>query len=186
LACNQPGGKVLIRRTIIATTIATLTLLGTTACNLTSPVASMDYYAPSDGAQADLDALKARNLMYLVVDETHSALVGSFANSSADEITFAVKFTTKSGQSSYRQYTVAGYKVKSFGFENQPVLDADIDIPYTKSSKEEVTYADQVGGSSVSILVYTNNDQAEINVPVMTQTENVRTYDQLFQRIAKN
>lgn len=175
-----------IRRTIVATTIAITTLLGTTACNLTSPVSSMDYYAPSDGAQVDLGALKARNVMYLVVDDNHSAVAGSFANSSAEEITFALKFKTKAGTDSYRQFTVAGYKVKSFGFENQPLLKTNLKVETTIPAKKLAATPSLIGGSSVSILLYTNTDQAELNVPVITQSENITTYDALFTRLAKD
>lgn len=175
-----------IRRTIVATTIALTTLLGTTACNLTSPVASMDYYAPSDGAQVDLGALKARNVMYLVVDDAHSALVGSFANSSSEPITFALKFTTKSGADSYREYTVAGFKVKSFGFENQPLLKTNLKVESSIDPNKLAATPSLIGGSSVPILIYTNTDQAELNIPVITQSSNIVTYDELFARLAKN
>jgi len=175
-----------IRRTLVATTIAITTLLGTTACNLTSPVASMDYYAPSDGAQVDLGALKARNLMYLVVDATHFGFVGSFANSSAEDITFALKFTTKTGKDNYRQFTVGPYQVKSFGFQNQPVLKTDLKINSAVPPKKVAATPSLLGGSSVSVLLYTNTDQSEINVPVIVKTSNVVTYDDLFARIAAN
>lgn len=175
-----------IRRTIIATTIAIASLFATTACNLTSPVASLDYYAPSDGAQVDLGPLKARNLMYLVVDETHRALVGSFANSSPDEISFALKFLTANGEETYRQFTVGGYKVKSFGYENQLPLGVNLKIESAIDPVKVKATPTLVGGSNVQILLYTNTDQQEINVPVITKTENVTTYDDLFSRIAKN
>jgi len=177
---------VQIRRTIVATTIALTTLLGTTACNLTSPVASMDYYAPSDGAQVDLGALKARNVMYLVVDDNHSAVVGSFANSSSEEITFALKLRTKSGTDIYREFTVAGYKVKSFGFENQPLLNANLKVESSVPAKKLTATPSLIGGSSVAILIYTNTDQAELNIPVITKSSNITTYDELFTRLAKN
>lgn len=175
-----------IRRTLVATTIAITTLLGTTACNLTSPVASMDYYAPSDGAQVDLGALKARNLMYLVVDGSHYGFVGSFANSSATDITFALKFTTKTGKDNYRQFTVGPYKVVSFGYQNQPALKTDLKVNSAVPADKINATPSLIGGSSVSVLLYTNTDQSEINVPVMTKGANVVTYDDLFARIAAN
>jgi hypothetical protein len=186
IGLQSTGGKVHIRRTIVATTIIITTLLGTTACNLTSPISSLDYYAPSDGNQVDLGPLKARNVMYLVIDDNHSALVGSFANSSSEEITFALKFKTKAGADSYRQFTVAGYKVKSFGFENQPLLKTNLKVETTVPADELAATPSLIGGSSVSILIYTNTDQAELNVPVITQSSNITTYDALFTRLAKN
>lgn len=177
---------MLIRRTIVAATIGITILLGTTACNLTSPVASLDYYAPSDGAQVDLGALKARNVLYLVVDDNHSAIVGSFANSSSEEITFALKFRTKSGTDSYREFTVGGYKVKSFGFENQPALRTNLEVQSAVPADKLAATPSLIGGSSVSVLIYTNTDQAELNIPVITQSANIKTYDDLFARIAKN
>jgi len=186
IALQSTGGKVHIRRTIVATTIAISTLLGTTACNLSSPVASLQYYAPSDGTQVDLGPLKARNVMYLVVDDNHSAVVGSFANSSSEEITFALKLRTKSGTDIYREFTVAGYQVKSFGFENQPFLKANLEVETAVPPEELKKNPSAIGGSSVAILIYTNTDQAELNIPVITKSDNITTYDELFARIAKN
>ena len=181
---------MLIRRTIIASAIAITTVLGTSACNLTSPVASMDYYAPSDGAQVDLGALKARNLMVLLaVDEDnkpHYGFVGSFANSSSTEITFAVRLTTKNGNFEPPLFTVGPYQVKSFGFENQPVIKADLLVESAIPADDIAKDPNVLGGSNVSVLVYTNDDQAEINVPVIAKTPNVVTYDDLFAKIAKN
>jgi hypothetical protein len=183
---QSTGGKVHIRRTIVATTIAISTLLGSTACNLSSPVASLQYYAPSDGTQVDLGPLKARNVMYLVVDDNHSAVVGSFANSSSEEITFALKLRTKSGTDIYREFTVAGYQVKSFGFGNQPFLKANLEVETAVPPEELKKNPSAIGGSSVAILIYTNTDQAELNIPVITKSDNITTYDELFARIAKN
>jgi hypothetical protein len=187
---QSPGGKVHIRRTVVATTIAIATLLATTACNLTSPVASLDYYAPSDGAQVDLGALKARNLMYLVAmdekNKAHYGLVGSFANSSSAEITVTLKFKTTSGAVMFRQFTVGSYKVKSFGFNNQAALKADLSVQTGIPADELAKNPALIGGSAVSILIYTDSDQSELSVPVMAKTANVNTYDDLFAQIASN
>jgi hypothetical protein len=187
---QSSGGKVHIRRTLVATTIAITTLLGTTACNLTSPVASLDYYAPSDGAQVDLGALKARNLMYLVAldekNQAHYGLVGSFANSSATEMTVTLKLKTTSGEVMFRQFPVGPYKVKSFGFEGQSALKTDLQVSTAVPATDLAENPALIGGSAVSILIYTDSDQAELSVPVMAKTDNVSTYDDLFAQIATN
>ena len=173
-----------IRRTIIASAIAIATVLGTSACNLVSPVASMDYYAPSEGAQADLGRLKARNLMYFVIDKDHYGLVGSFVNSSPEEIAFALTFDTNSGKDTYRQYTLPANSVISFGYQNQPVLKVDLKVESAISAEELEKDPSLLAGSSVPVFLDTNTDQVKINVPVMGK--DFPGYEDLVARMLAN
>lgn len=173
-----------IRRTIIASAIAIATVLGTSACNLASPVASLDYYAPSEGAQADLGRLKARNLMYFVIDKDHYGLVGSFVNSSPEEVAFALTFETNSGKDTYRQYTLPANSVKSFGFQNQPALKVDLKVESAISAEEIEKDPSLLAGGSVAVFLDTNTDQVQINVPVMG--DDFPGYEDLVARISAN
>jgi len=116
------GGKLRIRRALTATLLALLTALGTSGCNFTSPVASLEMYAPSDGAQADLGNVKARNLIYFVDNQGNYGFFGAFVNSSTTEETFNLGFQTKSGERVFQQYSAAGLDVVNLGYQNEPPL----------------------------------------------------------------
>jgi hypothetical protein len=131
-------------------------------------VASLDYYAPSDGSQADIGDLKARNLISLQDESGNSGLVGAFANSGSQEITFAIKYTTAAGESGYREFTVGPYQVRNFGYQNTQPLDLEL------GGKP---------GDVRNILVYTDTDQASINVPVMDAT--LVEYANLVEKLGK-
>jgi hypothetical protein len=160
---------LLLRRALLASTIAIATVLSTAGCNFFSPVASLDYYAPSDGSQADIGKLKARNLISLQDEAGNSGFVGAFANSDDEEITFAIKYTTADGTAGYREFTVGPYEVKNFGYQNTKPLDLDLG---------------GAPGDVRTVLVYTNTDQASINVPVMDAT--LEEYADLVSKLGKN
>jgi len=149
------GGKLLVRRALLASSIAIAAVLGTSGCNFTSPVASLDYYAPSDGAQADIGKLKARNLISLQDEQGNSGVVAAFANSGNEEITFAIKYTSADGTPGYREYTVGPYQVLNFGYQDTEPLDLNLG---------------GTPGDVRTVLVYTDTQEASINIPVMDAT----------------
>jgi hypothetical protein len=160
---------VLVRRALLATAISLAAVLGTSGCNFTSPVASLDYYAPSDGAQADIGRLKARNLIALKDPAGHAGLVGAFVNSGSTDITFALKYSLADGTDGYREFTVGAYKVLNFGYQNTKALDIDLGgLP----------------GESRSVIVFTEETEARINVPVMDAT--LAEYKKLVDALSKN
>lgn len=160
---------MLVRRALLASAIAIAAVLGTSGCNFTSPVASLDYYAPSDGAQADIGKLKARNLISLQDKDGNSGFVGAFANSGDQTINFVIKYTTVDGTTDFREYSVGPYKVLNFGYQNTEVLNLELGgLP----------------GDTKSILVYTDTDQASINVPVLDAT--LATYADLVEKLGTN
>lgn len=132
-------------------------------------MSSLDYYAPSDGAQGDVGQLKARNLISLQDADGNSGFVGAFANSGSKEITFAIKYTTPAGKTGFREFTVAAYEVLNFGYQDTDFLDLDL------GGKP---------GDIRTILVYTDTDQASINVPVMDAT--LVEYENLVSKLGKN
>jgi hypothetical protein len=163
------GGKLLVRRALLASSIAIAAVLGTSGCNFTSPVSSLDYYAPSDGAQADIGNLKARNLISLQDERGNSGVVGAFANSGSKELTFAIKYTSADGTPGYREYTVGAYQVINFGYQNTEPLDLSLG---------------GMPGDIRTVLVYTDTDEASINVPVMDAT--LLEYADLVAKLGKN
>jgi len=163
------GGQLLVRRALLASTIAIAAVLGTSGCNFTSHVASLDYYAPSDGAQADIGKLKARNLISLQDKDGNSGFIGAFANSGDQAVTFVIKYKTAEGNDDFRQFTVEAYQVLNFGYQKTKPLDLNLGgLP----------------GDSKNVLVYTDTDQASINVPVLDAT--LVTYKDLVDQLGTN
>jgi hypothetical protein len=130
-------------------------VLTTAGCNFTSPVASFNYYAPSDGSQADIGRLKARNLIYFTDNQGHTGFYGAFANSGSAAITFAIKFKNAAGASQYREFSVGAYKVLNFVYQGTKPLKIDL------AGKP---------GDMVNIVVYSETDESSINVPIMDAT----------------
>ena len=64
----------------IALIAAIATVFALAGCSLSREVASLDPYAPSDGVQVDTEALKARNVMFVVDEDGNAVLIGSFIN----------------------------------------------------------------------------------------------------------
>lgn len=158
-----------IRRVVAATLLAVVTALGTSGCNLTSPVASLEMYAPSDGAQADLGNVKARNLIYFVDNKGNSGFFGAFVNSGSVAETFNLGFTTASGEKEFFQYNVAGFDVKNLGYQNQKPLKVDL------TGK---------AGDIVEVLLQSDSGSVRINVPVLDDT--LPEYKDLVASLSEN
>jgi hypothetical protein len=163
------GGKLRIRRALIASSLALLTVLGTTGCNLTSPVASLEMYAPSDGAQADLGNVKARNLLYFVDNKGNFGFFGAFVNSGSVTETFNIGFTDVSGERVFQQYSVAGLDVVNIGYQNQAPLKVELDAK---------------AGDIVEVLLQSDAGSVRINVPVLDDT--LPEYRELVESLSTN
>ncbi len=146
---------MLIRRALLITAIASMTVLGTSACNMMSPVASLKTYAPSDGAQGDLGPIKARNLIYFTDNAGNSGLFGAFANSGNEDAEFAIGYYTAKGKLTYRAFKVAAHQVLNFGYQGKSALAIDL------QGKP---------GDVVSIYLAAEEDPVTINVPIMDAT----------------
>jgi hypothetical protein len=120
--------------------------------------------------------------MYFVIDKDHYGLVGSFVNSSPEEIAFALTFDTNSGKDTYRQYNLPANSVKSFGFQNEPVLKVDLKVESAIDAEELARDPSLLAGSSVPVFLDTNTDQVKINVPVMGK--DFPGYEDLVARIS--
>lgn len=158
-----------IRRALIASSLALLTVLGTSGCNLTSPVASLEMYAPSDGAQADLGNVKARNLIYFVDDKGNAGFFGAFVNSGSNQEIFNIGFTNAQGERVFQQYSVAGLDVVNIGYQNQEPLRIDL------AAK---------AGDIVEVLLQSDAGSVRINVPVLDDT--LPEYKELVESLSTN
>ena len=97
---------------------------------------------------------------------------------------FALTFDTNSGKDTYRQYTLPANSVKSFGFQNQPVLKVDLKVESAIDAEELAKDPSLLAGSSVPVFLDTNTDQVKINVPVMGK--DFPGYEDLVARITAN
>ena len=146
---------MLIRRALLITTIASMTVLGTAGCNLMAPVTSLKTYAPSDGAQGDLGSIHARNLIYFTDNAGNSGLFGAFANSSNEDAQFALGFYNKAGKLNFRAFTVKAHQVLNFGYQGKNPLKINL------TGKP---------GDIVSVYLAAEELPVTINVPVMDAT----------------
>lgn len=88
--------------------LATLSLAG---CSLSGTVSSLQPYAPSDGVQVDAQSLKARNVLIIQGDSGRAVLIGSFVNSSQEDLMASVQTKDASGQDIRVEFAVkAGTK----------------------------------------------------------------------------
>ena len=86
------------RKAFAALAISASILLATTGCSLTPSkhIASMQDYAPSDGAQVSVGHLKIRNA-FILTNGSKTALFGSVVNSGNDDIEATIQYTAVDG-----------------------------------------------------------------------------------------
>ena len=159
----------MIRRAILVTTIGLLTVLGTSACNMLSPVATFKVYAPSDGTNGDLGFVKARNVIYFTDGKGHGALYGAFANSSSVAQDFALKLNDGVKGPVYRQFKVGSYKVLNFGYQNKTALKIAL-----KGKPGDIT----------TVLLYNDTGSVKLSVPVLDGT--LPVYADIVNSLATN
>jgi len=157
------------RRAFLVATIGLLTVLGTSACNMLSPVASLKVYSPSDGTNGDLGMVKARNIIYFSDGKGNGALYGAFANSSSNTQDFALKLEGAANGPTYRQFLVKGYQVLNFGYQNQPALKIAL-----KGKPGDLT----------TVLLYSDTGSVRLNVPILDGT--LPQYKDIVDSLAKN
>ena len=148
--------------------IAAALLVGTAGCSLTSNVATKKVYAPSDGDQADLGSIHARNVLALS-DGTNAHIIGSLVNDG--ETDQSVSLTVTSGATAAE--TTFEVKAKSkvdFGY---PAA-----LGYVGSQPAiELTGALPAVGSNIEVVL-DNNPDATLHVQVLDGT--IPTYADLM------
>ncbi len=141
---------------ITATVLGASLLLGTTGCSLSSNIATLTPYAPSDGAQINLEHVKFRNFIYLVSPE-HRILIGSLVNSGLDDQTVTIEYedATTGDLVSNEIKVPAGQKI-DFGFnENAPLEYNLIGVP---------------GGVTRAYVSLIGGDAQNLDIPVLDGT----------------
>ena len=100
--------------------IAAGVILGTAGCNMISPVASIEQYAPSDGAQADLGKLAARNFLLLTHGE-HRWLIGAIVNSGLETQELSLSFQEDGANKTMSITLTPGQKIDLGVGDTEPI-----------------------------------------------------------------
>ena len=115
-----------VRKIVTGVAIGAVVLLSTTGCSITSNIASLQQYAPSDGFSLDYGTVKFRNFFYMVIgDQRH--LVGSVVNSGLDSQTVTLQYVdAATGEKVDYDLTVEAGKKLDFGFNENASLDFNL------------------------------------------------------------
>ena len=137
---------------ITSLTLLTLASLSLAGCSLSGNVESLKPYAPSDGVQVDAQSLKARNVLLIQGESGRAVLIGSFVNSSQEDLMASVQTKDSAGQDIRVEFAVkAGTK---------------FDLGY--NGTETITFKlDGTPGQVHEVAVSGGGDPFVLNVPVM-------------------
>ena len=114
-------------RKLITLSATLVTLLALTGCSLNSEVESLRPYAPSDGVQADVDSLKSRNVMFIRNDNGRAVLIGSFINSSQNELMASIETLDADGESVRFDFSIEPGAKYDIGYNGNPGIVLEID-----------------------------------------------------------
>ena len=141
--------------------LATLSLAG---CSLSGTVSSLQPYAPSDGVQVDAQSLKARNVLIIQGDSGRAVLIGSFVNSSQEDLVGSVQTKDSAGQDIRVEFAVkAGTK---------------FDLGYNGNSALVIDLAGTPGKIANIFVIEGNGPGKEIRVPILDGT--LAEYKEIF------
>lgn len=136
--------------------LATLSLAG---CSLSHNVASLDPYAPSDGVQVDAQNLKARNVLLIQGESGKAVLIGSFVNSSMEDLMASVQTKDAAGQDVRVEFAVKAGTKFDLGYNGTEPITFQLSIP-PEGEKA-------VSGWVHTVAVSGGGDPYVLNVPVM-------------------
>jgi len=141
------------RLTSIALIVAVAASL--TGCSLQRDVESLQPYAPSDGVMLTLENLKARNVLIIQGEGGKAVLIGSFINSTNDEITANIQTTNSDGQAASASFNVSAGQKFDIGYNGVEGLALALDA---------------TPGSMHAVYLSDGSDPIQMLVPVMDGT----------------
>lgn len=144
-------GEKLLNRKFAAVAIASSVLLGTTACTFISPVATMKVYTPSDGTDANIGDIAARNIFILVSPTGQTALFGSFINGADSQQAVSIEIANQS----YPYNLAVGEK---------------LDIGFNGKNAQPLSGLTAKAGSLVKATFKSGADSVEKTLPVLDGT----------------
>jgi hypothetical protein len=133
-----------------------------TGCSMTGNIASLEPYAPSDGVQVDVQAVKVRNLILIQGDSGKAVLIGSFVNSSDEDALASLQTRDANGDPVRVEFNVSA--------------DSKFDIGYNGTDPIALQL-DAMPGQMHSVYVSAGSDPVELLVPVVDGSlEEYRSY----------
>ena len=159
---------MLARKAIAAIAMSATVLLATTGCSLTpaKDIASMQDYAPSDGAQVSVGHLKLRNA-FILTNGTTTGLFASVVNSGSDDIEATIQYTAADGVKSNIGFPVFAGEKLDLGYNGNPAVALAVEA---------------LPGTNVQLWLLDNvNAGKSINVPVLSGTS--EEYRELFESL---
>lgn len=135
--------------------VIALTTVALAGCSFGREVESLKPYAPSDGVIADVQDLKARNLLFIKGDGEKSVLIGSFVNSTMEPITGTIQVMSSTGERLEVSFEVAANSKFDLGYNGTNPLA----VPISESP-----------GQLHSIFLSGGGDPITLEVPVMDGT----------------
>jgi hypothetical protein len=149
-----PGGP--LRNNKLATIAAALiTVLALSGCSLNREVESLRPYAPSDGVQSEVGDLKSRNLMFIRNEEGRAVLIGSFVNSSQNELMASIQTEDAAGESIRFDFSVEPGGVYDLGYNGNPGIVLDVQ---------------EIAGAMRNVFISAGGDPMGKLVPVLDGT----------------
>ena len=116
-----------MRNNKLATIAATLiTLLVLSGCSLSREIESLRPYAPSDGVQSEIGDLKSRNLMFIRNDAGRAVLIGTFVNSSQNELMGSIETKDAAGETLRFDFSIEPGGVYDLGNNGNPGIVLDV------------------------------------------------------------
>ncbi len=137
---------------IASLSLMALAALSLTGCSLTHNVASLDPYAPSDGVQVDAQSLKARNVLLIQGKSGNAVLIGSFVNSSMEDLMASVQTKDSAGQDIRVEFAVKAGTKFDLGYNGTEPIQFKLN---------------GVPGQVHEVAVSGGGDPYVLNVPVM-------------------
>lgn len=168
---------MVVRKFVTALAVSTALVLGTAGCSLTNNVESLKAYAPSDGAEATVDGVKALNVIYLT--ETFvpkdswagtevGGIIGSFVNTTDKPVQIRLQFSEDAANATDM---MAAQKREWVSEVIAP--GAKYDLGYNENSALSAILLNAKGGlvspgSLVSVWFAVNDgDGVELRVPAL-------------------
>lgn len=137
---------------ILTVFVAALMVVGLSGCSLNAEVESLRPYSPSDGVQLDVEALKTRNIMFIRNESGNAVLIGSFVNSTMEEVMGSIQTTDADGNTVMFEFSVEPGGKFDLGYNGNPGL--------------EVSVAEIAGGMR-NVFIAAGGDPVGLLVPVM-------------------
>ena len=149
-------GFTLLNRKFAAVAVAVAISLGTTGCTFSSPVASLNVYAPADGVNGTVGNVEFRNFIYLTTATGNGALFGSILNQSIDAQATTVELHAHGSESAAEiPISVGAGEKLDLGFNGGQA------VPLGVTAK---------AGELIELHVTIGGEKITLNVPVLDGT----------------